>query len=195
MFRQVLRRAFTAADGDKLYHLLGVPRTASQEDIKQAYRKLALRWHPDRNPENRVEAEKKFKDISEAYQVLSDVDKRRSYDNPGIFGGMGGSPGNGFSQGRGRGQSPHVNHMDLREAEELFKHIFGGGGHFGGFDFFMGGTPGMGGMGGSRRPMGAQTQVTEQMIVKSGRRFLRVTKVTNRPDGSSTTEINETPLD
>jgi DnaJ-class molecular chaperone len=189
MFRQVLRRGFAAADGDKLYHLLGVPRTASQEDIKQAYRKLALRWHPDRNPENRVEAEKKFKDISEAYQVLSDGEKRRNYDNSGeaTFGSRGFGPGAGFQRGGVRGGQPNVHHMDLREAEELFRHIFGGGGGmggpFGGFDFFMGGGRSQG-----------HTQVTEQMVVKNGRRFLRVTKVTTRPDGSSTTEITETPV-
>uniref|UniRef100_A0A671VMQ0 J domain-containing protein n=1 Tax=Sparus aurata TaxID=8175 RepID=A0A671VMQ0_SPAAU len=54
------------------YQVLGVRRDASADDIKKAYRKLALRWHPDKNPENKEEAEKKFKELSEAYEVLSD---------------------------------------------------------------------------------------------------------------------------
>jgi DnaJ-class molecular chaperone len=186
-------RRLASLDGDKLYHILGVPRTASHEDIKQAYRKLALRYHPDRNPENRVEAEKKFKDLSEAYQTLSDVEKRRDYDKPpSAFGGDMGGFGRG-SAGRRGGQEVH--HMDLREAEDLFKHIFGAGGGFGNFNFFV--NPSQAGMRGGPSPGGrpAQTQITEQMTVKNGRRFLRVTKVTNRPDGSSTTEIHETPLE
>jgi len=57
------------------YAILGVPRNATQEEIKRAYRRLALKYHPDRNPGNK-EAEEKFKEISEAYQVLSDPEKR-----------------------------------------------------------------------------------------------------------------------
>ncbi|XP_066998161.1 dnaJ homolog subfamily B member 6-B isoform X1 [Anabrus simplex] len=62
------------------YRILEVSRTASTTDIKKAYRRLALRWHPDKNPENLDEATKKFKEISEAYEVLSDDTKRRVYD-------------------------------------------------------------------------------------------------------------------
>lgn len=67
---------------DDYYKILGVEKNADQEDIKKAYRKLALKFHPDRNPNNR-EAEEKFKKISEAYAVLSDPEKRKQYDNFG----------------------------------------------------------------------------------------------------------------
>jgi len=65
------------------YKILGCEQTATADDIKKAYRKLALRWHPDKNPDNLKTAEQKFKDISEAYSVLSDVDKRKRYDQTG----------------------------------------------------------------------------------------------------------------
>ena len=62
------------------YAILGVPKTAAEKDIKSAYRKLARKWHPDANPDNPKEAEEKFKDITEAYEVLGDSDKRKKYD-------------------------------------------------------------------------------------------------------------------
>jgi molecular chaperone DnaJ len=87
------------------YQLLGVSRTATPEEIKKAYRKLAMQYHPDKNPGNK-KAEEKFKEISEAYEVLSDEQKRQNYDNFGHagaqgnpFGGAGGF-GGGFSSGR-----------------------------------------------------------------------------------------------
>lgn len=62
------------------YAILGVPKTAAEKDIKSAYRKLARKWHPDANPDNAKAAEEKFKEISEAYEVLGDAEKRRKYD-------------------------------------------------------------------------------------------------------------------
>ncbi|XP_010170787.1 dnaJ homolog subfamily B member 8-like [Antrostomus carolinensis] len=62
------------------YEVLGLQKSASQDDVKKSYRKLALKWHPDKNPSKKEEAEKKFKAIAEAYEVLSDPEKRSLYD-------------------------------------------------------------------------------------------------------------------
>lgn len=62
------------------YSVLGIQRNAGEEEIKKAYRKLAMKWHPDKNPNNSEQATEKFKLISEAYEVLSDPVKRRQYD-------------------------------------------------------------------------------------------------------------------
>jgi len=68
------------------YEVLGVARGATQDEVKSAYRKLAKEHHPDRNPDNRAEAEEKFKELSEAYEVLADANKRRMYDSYGFEG-------------------------------------------------------------------------------------------------------------
>ena len=65
------------------YDVLGIPRTATETDIKKAYRKLAVKWHPDKNPDNREEAEARFKEVAEAFEVLSDPEKKVAYDRFG----------------------------------------------------------------------------------------------------------------
>ncbi len=85
------------------YAILGVPKTAAAKDIKSAYRKLARKWHPDANPDNAKEAEEKFKDISEAYEVLSDTDKRSKYD---VLGSDWQQAARNASQQRARGPQP-----------------------------------------------------------------------------------------
>src|SRR2546430_6208282 len=94
------------------YNVIGVPASATQEEIKKAYRKLAAKHHPDKN-QNDPKAAERFKEISEAYQVLGDAEKRKQYDQMrqlGAFGGFGGSGGTrrpGQSQGSpfGAGQT------------------------------------------------------------------------------------------
>jgi molecular chaperone DnaJ len=96
------------------YDVLGVPRNASEADIKKAYRRLAMEYHPDRNGGN-PQAEEKFKEAAEAYDVLRDPEKRRRYDQFGAAGVRGGA-GGGFG----------FTHFDLSEALNLFMRDFGG---------------------------------------------------------------------
>jgi molecular chaperone DnaJ len=107
------------------YEILGVPRTATEEEIKKAYRKLAIQYHPDKNPGNK-EAEEKFKEINEAYEVLSDKEKRARYDQFGHV-GVGSSAA---SDGMGRGFYGGAN-INMEDIFSHFEDIFGGG--FGGF--------------------------------------------------------------
>ncbi|HKV25469.1 MAG TPA: molecular chaperone DnaJ [Candidatus Acidoferrum sp.] len=79
------------------YEVLGVTRTSSVEEIKSSYRKAALKWHPDRNPENKQEAEEKFRECTEAYSVLSDPEKREVYDQYGHAGLSGAGAGVDFN--------------------------------------------------------------------------------------------------
>ena len=106
----------------EFYELLGVARTATEAEIKKAYRKLAMDYHPDRNPS--PDAEAKFKEITEAYEVLRDPQKRGAYDRYGRAGVAGGAGGFGF------------HHVDLSEALEIFMRDFGG---LGGLESIFGG--------------------------------------------------------
>jgi molecular chaperone DnaJ len=85
------------------YDVLGVSRTADDDELKKAYRKLALKYHPDKNPDSRPEAEERFKEVNEAYQILSDGQRRAQYDRFGHAafeqGGVGGAGGFGFAGG------------------------------------------------------------------------------------------------
>jgi len=128
------------------YDILGVAKGASAEEIKKAYRKQALEWHPDRHASDKEVAEKRFKEINEAYQVLSDPQKKSAYDQFGHAaftpgGTPGGSPfGGGFSgksgpftytyYSTGGGQNPFGN-MDFGDPFDIFESFFGGGNPFG----------------------------------------------------------------
>jgi len=121
-----------------LYKILGVSRTASDKDIKQAYRKLARQYHPDVNPGNKS-AEEKFKEINNAYEVLSDPEKRKKYDQFGdkwqyadqfAGGGAQGNPfggASGFRSAGGNNSSyQYVDMSDLGDLGDLFKGFTGG---------------------------------------------------------------------
>ena len=105
------------------YEILGVNKSSSQEEIKKAYRKVAIKFHPDKNPDDKA-AEEKFKEAAEAYEVLSNPEKKQKYDRFG-HDGLRGGPG-GFSGGG----------MNVEDIFEQFGDIFGGGSPF---DSFFGG--------------------------------------------------------
>lgn len=123
------------------YEVLGVSKNATAAEIKKAYRKVAIKYHPDKNPDNK-EAEDQFKEAAEAYEILSDEQKRAQYDRFGHE-GMRGAAGGGGHGG-----------MDMNDIFSQFGDIFGGGGGGGGFSSFFGG-----GGGGQRQRKGSNLRI------------------------------------
>jgi len=113
------------------YDILGVSKSSSPEEIKKAYRKLAIKFHPDKNPDDHT-AEDKFKEAAEAYEILSNPEKKQRYDHYG-HAGVGGAAGGGGGYGGGG--------MNMEDIFSQFGDIFGNGGGGGGspFDSFFGG--------------------------------------------------------
>lgn len=108
------------------YEILGVKKNATADEIKKAYRKLAIQYHPDKNPNNK-EAEEKFKEAAEAYEILSNAEKKQRYDQYGHAGVGGASGGGGGFSGGG------MNMEDIfSQFGDIFGEAFGGGGGFGG---------------------------------------------------------------
>ena len=135
------------------YEVLGVDKKASADEIKKAYRKKAIQYHPDRNPGDK-EAEEKFKEAAEAYDVLSNPDKRARYDQFG-FAGMSGAAGNGGPFGGFSGS------MSMDDIFSMFGDIFGGHGGFGGFSGFGGGGGAQ-----QRRYRGSDLRVKVKLTLK-----------------------------
>lgn len=193
------------------YEVLGVAKSASDAELKKAYRKAALKWHPDKNTDNKEVAEAKFKEIGEAYAVLSDAEKRKIYDQFGHAGlkGGGGPGGPGGAAGPG-GQAFHFSSGD---AFNIFESFFGGaggglggmfggpggggrgggatfmrmGGMGGGMEDMFGGMAGMGGGGG--RPRKDQTivrdlRLTLEELFSGTNKTLKLTRDRRAPDGS-----------
>ncbi|KAM7277259.1 hypothetical protein ACFE04_019125 [Oxalis oulophora] len=112
--------------GVDYYKVLGVDRSSNDDDLKKAYRKLAMKWHPDKNPNNKKEAEAKFKQISEAYDVLSDAQKRAVYDQYGEEGLKGVPPPDaGGSTHFHPGDMPSSFRFNPRRADDIFAEFFG----------------------------------------------------------------------
>jgi molecular chaperone DnaJ len=124
------------------YEILGVPKSASAEEIKKAYRKVAIQFHPDKNPGNK-EAEEKFKEAAEAYEILSNTDKKAHYDRYGHA-----RAGGGY----GGGQT-----MNMEDIFSQFGDIFGGGGSP--FDSFFGGGGGGSTRGGRQQRKGSNLRI------------------------------------
>ncbi len=108
------------------YEILGVSKSATADEIKKAYRKVAMQFHPDRNPGDK-EAEEKFKEAASAYEILSDADKRAKYDRYGhaAFG-----PGTGGGSGFGGGMNTDDIFSQFGDifGDDMFSNFFGGGG-------------------------------------------------------------------
>lgn len=167
------------------YAALGINKSASADEIKKAYRKLAVKYHPDKNPGDKA-AEEKFKEISRAYEVLSDPEKRKQYDQFGADffekGGMGGSGGNPFGGGfQGGFQGGFSDPRDL--FSQIFGNMFGGGG--------------MGGMGGGFHRNAAQkgTDLQTAITIDFEDAVLGATKkiAINAPDGKRELQMNIPP--
>lgn len=126
------------------YEILGVNKSSSGDEIKKAYRKVAIQFHPDKNPDNK-EAEEKFKEAAEAYEVLSDADKRAHYDRFGHARGNGGFSGH---------------HMNMEDIFSQFGDIFGGGGSP--FDSFFGGQT----RGGKRQRKGSNLRIKLKLTLE-----------------------------
>ena len=172
------------------YEVLGIPKDATEKDIKKAYRKLAFKYHPDKNPDNKKEAEEKFKEVNEAYSVLSDPDKRRQYDMGGFdfadfdFGDF--NPMNIFKDfmekhGKKGGKDPFGFGFGFDDDDDFFKDDFGNFGNFEKMEFNS-----FGGMG---QGQGKSVKTYTQII--NGKKVTKTETTTIDSQGNKKTVVRE----
>lgn len=158
------------------YKVLGVAKTATEKEIKAAYRKLAMKYHPDKNPGD-AKAEARFKDINEANAVLSDPEKRRRYDELGADWSRVGSAGGPWPPGAGfpRGGRVRVSTENLGDFSDFFRTFFSGGGFpqggGGGFEEVL--RQSAGGFG-AEEPAAQPVELTLEEVAHGARRTLRL---------------------
>lgn len=186
---------------EDLYKILGVNESDSDEVIKKAYKKLAIKWHPDKNMNNKEEAEKKFKEISHAFSIIGDKQKRQEYDNMKKFGsgGFAGFGNGGFSSGgNSRFEEFFKDTHSFDFYDKMFKNFFKSDfGDFSAFDnddgFFtssfstnnFGGSSGIG--------MGTSTKTVTTII--NGKKVTKTEKSYTDSTGKRITEVTETTGD
>ncbi|XP_008813154.2 dnaJ homolog subfamily B member 4-like [Phoenix dactylifera] len=210
--------------GVDYYNILKVNRNATDEDLKKSYRRLAMQWHPDKNPTNKSEAEAKFKQLSEAYEVLSDPQKRAVYDQYGEE-GLKGMPPPGSQSGApfAHGSSGPSNfRFNPRDAEDIFAEFFGsspfgfesmgrakstrfqtdGGGTFGGFggtkNTFKSNTKGAGASGGQPRkapPVESKLTCSLEELYTGSTRKMKISRNVMRPNGRLVPETEILSID
>lgn len=152
--------------GIDYYNILKVPRNASEEDLKKSYKRLAMKYHPDKNTQNKKDAEAKFKQISEAYDVLSDVQKRQIYD---LYGEEGLKSGQFSAASPTSGGSDRGFRFSPRDADAIFAEFFGG------FD----GNYGVGGTGALKKaaPVENNLPCTLEELYKGSKRKMQISRV------------------
>lgn len=192
------------------YQVLGVPKSASEDEIRKAYKKLAVKTHPDKNPDD-PKASDKFKEISEAYAVLSDKQKKGTYDR---FGHEGLSASGGTARRGGGGATAF--HFSSQDAQDIFSQMFGSGGMNGTMGNAMGGPMGNGfsslfGSLGGRRPHGGGAGIPyrpKPRLIQDPPIYRRVAisledlcegrskrlKITKKVNGRDTSKVIEIPI-
>ena len=175
------------------YEVLGVSKDATEKDIKKAYRKLAFKYHPDKNPDNKKEAEEKFKEVNEAYSVLSDPDKRRQYDMGGFdFEGFGFDDGFDpmeiFKAFMGKhGNKKGKGHFGFGFDDDFFDDDFGNFGDFGDFGNFE--KMEFNSFGGMGQGQGKSVRTTTQII--NGKKVTKTETTTIDSKGNKKTVVRE----
>ena len=196
------------SDQDDLYKILGVNETDPDDVIKKAYKKLAIRWHPDKNKDNKEESEKKFKEISHAFSIIGDKEKRKEYDNMKKFGNgnfgnnFGGFSGFDRSSNKGGNKKYEEFFKDTHSFDfydKMFKNFFKSDfGDFSAFDndddgFFTSSFSTSNSFGGSNMGMGTSTKTVTTII--NGKKVTKTEKTYTDSSGKRVTEVTETTGD